>query len=530
MIGLKRPMAKLKKNNIHTFQIDFDPTLRITYDAWKIPGITENNSLIQEPRSFETRLSEDNQAGKFLRIKKFIDEHNLGKTIVYLNYPSQITELLKNVDIFDTQPLKNKDLEEFIQHLKGKYNVDMYGISSVDYWTLIKCLEFGIGIHHGKMPKYIQNEILRQFNKKDGLNYLFCTSTIIEGVNTTARNVVMLSNSYGSGDVKKFAFKNIKGRAGRYYSNFIGNLFYCQAEQKKTDVDENMMLEFLNYGENPLLTVDLDNTEKNDLTYKNKIEKEKRECLYNKDLLPDNIFYENRLFDRVEQEKILQKILKQETFDKLYLLTQKVLSHSIGHIELVKIVLDLEENLLLGNSFKSKSDFEKQKILDKYKYKLICILNCYEMSGFVGLLKYQIENSTRSLIKEKMDEKYNTVFEQIRTTIEYDIPKYLSLFQSLFNYACKINNKVFGNGDLDEVIKFYEIGASNDFSRLLIERGFPSESARHIDVELRKTRIEFLNNYKVIEYIDKHPEIISKLDNYEKKLYVRIIDLYRKEQ
>lgn len=520
----------LKKNNIHTFQIDFDPTLRITYDAWKIPGITENNSLIQEPRSFETRLSEDNQAGKFLRIKKFIDEHNLGKTIVYLNYPSQITELLKNVDIFDTQPLKNKDLEEFIQHLKGKYNVDMYGISSVDYWTLIKCLEFGIGIHHGKMPKYIQNEILRQFNKKDGLNYLFCTSTIIEGVNTTARNVVMLSNSYGSGDVKKFAFKNIKGRAGRYYSNFIGNLFYCQAEQKKTDVDENMMLEFLNYGENPLLTVDLDNTEKNDLTYKNKIEKEKRECLYNKDLLPDNIFYENRLFDRVEQEKILQKILKQETFDKLYLLTQKVLSHSIGHIELVKIVLDLEENLLLGNSFKSKSDFEKQKILDKYKYKLICILNCYEMSGFVGLLKYQIENSTRSLIKEKMDEKYNTVFEQIRTTIEYDIPKYLSLFQSLFNYACKINNKVFGNGDLDEVIKFYEIGASNDFSRLLIERGFPSESARHIDVELRKTRIEFLNNYNVIEYIDKHPEIISKLDNYEKKLYVRIIDLYRKEQ
>ena len=128
-----------------------------------------------------------------------------------------------------------------------------------------------------------------------------------------------------------------------------------------------------------------------------------------------------------------------------------------------------------------------------------------------------------------MDEKYNTVFEQIRTTIEYDIPKYLSLFQSLFNYACKIKDKVFGNGDLDEVIKFYEIGASNDFSRLLIERGFPSESARHIDAELRKTRIEFLNNYKVIEYIDKHPEIISLLDNYEKKLYVRIIDLYRKE-
>lgn len=526
-VGLKR---FLTNNFVKVFQVKFDPTLRITYDAWKIVDITENNSIIPEARSYKTRLEKQNQVGKLVRIKKFIDEHDLGKTIVYLNYPSKIVEILKTSDIFDLQPIKNKELEEFIAHLKTKYNVTMYGISSVEYWTLIKCLEFGIGIHHGKMPKYIQNEILRQFNKPDGLNYLFCTSTIIEGVNTVAKNVVMLSNSYGTGDIKKFAFKNIKGRAGRYYSNFIGNLFYCDADQKKLDDSEYIHLEFLNYGDTPLLPIDLDNTEKEDLSRNNHVEKVKRENKYNKELLPDNVFYQNRLFDRLEQEKILSKILSEANFNKLYELTQKVIGHGISFLSLVQEVLDLEEDLLLGDSFKNQPEDKQKEILAKYKYKLYWILREYEQEGFAGLMKYQMSIvKFKDELKQNMDDKYNTVFEQIRTTIEYDIPKYLSLYQSLFNHACKIKNKVFGNGDLDDVIKFYEIGASNDFGRLLIERGFPSESAKIIESELKNTRIDFLNNDKVIQYIDNHPDIISRLDEYEKKLYTRIINLYRKE-
>ena len=194
------------------------------------------------------------------------------------------------------------------------------------------------------------------------------------------------------------------------------------------------------------------------------------------------------------------------------------------------MVLDLEEDLLLSDSFKKFSDERQKEILEKYKTKLYWILKEYEQEGFAGLLKYQMKKAEyKEDLKQNMDDKYNIVFEQIRTTIEYDIPKYLSLYQSLFNHACKIKDKVFGNGDLDDIIKFYEIGASNDFGRLLIERGFPSESAKIIESELKKTRIDFLNNDKVIQYIDKNPEIISRLDEYEKKLYTRIINLYRKE-
>lgn len=107
----------------------------------------------------------------------------------------------------------------------------------------------------------------------------------------------------------------------------------------------------MNYGDSPLLTIDLDNTEKEDLSQNNHAEKVKRENRYNKNLLPDDIFYQNRLFDRLDKEKILIKILDESNFDRLYELTQKVIGHGLSFLSLVKEVLDLEEDLLLGESF-----------------------------------------------------------------------------------------------------------------------------------------------------------------------------------
>ncbi|MFZ2729982.1 MAG: helicase-related protein, partial [Blautia wexlerae] len=114
----------------------------------------------------------------------------------------------------------------FIEHLKKKYNVKINEKQdSSMYWSLIGALENGIGIHHGKFPKYIQNEVLRLFNNKV-ISYLFCTSTIIEGVNTSAKNVVIINNSVGKKTMTAFTLKNIKGRAGRYYHHNLGRVFY----------------------------------------------------------------------------------------------------------------------------------------------------------------------------------------------------------------------------------------------------------------------------------------------------------------
>ena len=91
-------------------------------------------------------------------------------------------------------------------------------------WIVSKALKKGVGIHHGSVQKYIQQEIISLFNQNI-LKILICTTTITEGVNTTAKNVIVLSGKKGTKDLKKFDAQNIEGRAGRFMQHYQGRVF-----------------------------------------------------------------------------------------------------------------------------------------------------------------------------------------------------------------------------------------------------------------------------------------------------------------
>ena len=74
------------------------------------------------------------------------------------------------------------------------------------HWSLAKCLQFGIAVHDGAMPKHITSSTIQYFNQKK-ITYLFCTNTIIEGVNTSAKNVIYYDDKAGS---KKIDFSIIQ--------------------------------------------------------------------------------------------------------------------------------------------------------------------------------------------------------------------------------------------------------------------------------------------------------------------------------
>jgi len=57
------------------------------------------------------------------------------------------------------------------------------------------------------------------------LNILLCTSTLIEGVNTAAKNVVIYDNRLNRRPLDFFTFNNIRGRSGRMFRHFIGNVY-----------------------------------------------------------------------------------------------------------------------------------------------------------------------------------------------------------------------------------------------------------------------------------------------------------------
>jgi DEAD/DEAH box helicase len=91
-------------------------------------------------------------------------------------------------------------------------------------WVLPTSLEHGVGIHHGKLPRSLAQYIVRMFNSLN-LRFLVCTSTLIEGVNTKAKNVIVFDNQIARKNIDFFTFNNIRGRSGRMFEHFVGNVY-----------------------------------------------------------------------------------------------------------------------------------------------------------------------------------------------------------------------------------------------------------------------------------------------------------------
>lgn len=94
-------------------------------------------------------------------------------------------------------------------------------------WEVIQALKYGIGIHHGNVPRAIQQYMVRAF-EEGRIKILVCTSTIIEGVNTVAENVIIFDRRTNTSTIDDFTFRNIAGRAGRMNRYFIGKVFVLE--------------------------------------------------------------------------------------------------------------------------------------------------------------------------------------------------------------------------------------------------------------------------------------------------------------
>ncbi|WP_375792263.1 helicase-related protein [Streptomyces rhizosphaericus] len=105
-------------------------------------------------------------------------------------------------------------------------------------WLLCQALPRRIGIHHGKIPRALAQYQVSAFNEGK-LDFLICTSTLIEGVNTSAKNVVIFDHTLNRKNLDFFTFSNIKGRSGRMMRHFVGNvyLFKRPPEEELPTVD-----------------------------------------------------------------------------------------------------------------------------------------------------------------------------------------------------------------------------------------------------------------------------------------------------
>lgn len=182
--------------------------------------------------------------------KQFKQKHLLdilkkqSKTLVYAgsyNNINQISQIL-----IENLPQKTSSrLDQFNDWLQSYYGKS---------FVLCKLCKRGIGIHNGKMHRALSQLQVKLFEEKDGLDTMVSTSSIIEGVNTQAEQVIVWSNKNGAHKFNYFTYRNIIGRAGRMFKYFIGKVYLLDSPPQ----EENTTLK-IEFPENVVDSLDADN-------------------------------------------------------------------------------------------------------------------------------------------------------------------------------------------------------------------------------------------------------------------------------
>lgn len=156
---------------------------------------------------------------------------DLRKTIVYVGRHAQVS-IVSEILIGRMRKIENSQLcNEFSKWLEVNYGSNC---------TLVPLIQRGVGVHNGNLHRSLAQIQIKLFEEESGLNSIISTSSIIEGVNTQAENVVLWENRIGKHPLDSFTYKNIIGRAGRMFKYFIGYVYLLeeapQIEKKQIEL------------------------------------------------------------------------------------------------------------------------------------------------------------------------------------------------------------------------------------------------------------------------------------------------------
>lgn len=136
------------------------------------------------------------------------------QSIIYCNTVDKTIQTA--IDFADRcSKIDSEEIDEVIKLIDERIHHQYY---------LKKCLNKGIAYHFGGIPEEIKLRIENLY-KQGLIKFLFCTSTLLEGVNLPAKNIFILSEKIGDGIMSDIDFWNLAGRAGRLRKDISGNIF-----------------------------------------------------------------------------------------------------------------------------------------------------------------------------------------------------------------------------------------------------------------------------------------------------------------
>lgn len=136
------------------------------------------------------------------------------QNVIYCSSKDKAVELAQEY-ARNLQPLNIPELDSLSHDIKNQVHNEYY---------LAKLIKKGVAYHVGYLPANIRLRIEKCFKDKL-IQTVFCTSTLVEGINLPADNLFITSYKNGNSNMTQVEFRNLIGRVGRIEYNLYGNVF-----------------------------------------------------------------------------------------------------------------------------------------------------------------------------------------------------------------------------------------------------------------------------------------------------------------
>lgn len=216
-------------NEENSFSSSFSPVSQFKY---LIDNITGQLFVYNRLANKFIKLTTIQKRNVDSTLHRIIGQDRKNQSIIYSNSKEKVVKMA--IEYASSLPdLNNKKLVELSDTIKKEVHESYY---------LVELIKKGVAYHIGYLPSHIRGCIETLF-KERVINTIFCTSTLLEGVNFPADNLFITSVYNGRKKLNDIDFKNLIGRVGRIKYNLYGNVFILRNEEKTDITQLEKMLE-----------------------------------------------------------------------------------------------------------------------------------------------------------------------------------------------------------------------------------------------------------------------------------------------
>ncbi|ENS4969092.1 DEAD/DEAH box helicase [Vibrio fluvialis] len=414
------------------------------------------------------------------------------QTVIYCKSPKRASSLMTRLlgSGLLTPDDSNNDLSEWLSD------------SFHSGWSLVEGVNHGVAYHHAQLPRAVGALIVDLFNDSK-INILICTSTLIEGVNTNAKNIVIYDDCITRRTkLDMFTFNNISGRSGRMFEHFVGNVFIF-GERPQIElpyIDVPVITQSDNASESLLLHLGEEVNDEN----QNKVRK-----FYDQDVLPVQLLLKHQGVDPNKLIRFAEDLIKNCGSWNKKMVWEGIHPNAEQLRHLSVVLFDyFNVGSMGGGTVRTEAQLYR---------KLIDIINKVDDKELIVQDYNFWRNGNRSYT---VDDAVQSVFNFKKNLVNYNLPKIIYAISDIQEVIFKRFEYSYGDymPFAASLENFYLPAAINS----LEEFGIPNQVAKKV---IERTKFEDIDNIdSVIDELSRSRyESYSYLTDFEKTFVIKAL-------